>query len=131
MKSLAILLLFNALGVAAQAETVPLTRTVVVEGRSLLASSFSQTLYVFDPDLKAGKSVCTGVCAEKWPPYTVTADEASKVSPPFSTQIRDNGLLQVTYEQRPIYLFHLDRAVGEIKGEGLGGVWHTIEATEK
>ena len=41
-----------------------------------LAHLSGLSLYVFDPDQNSGgKSVCTGTCAEKWPPYILTEGE--------------------------------------------------------
>jgi predicted lipoprotein with Yx(FWY)xxD motif len=112
--------------VGLEAEEVPLTQSVLVDGRPILANSLAQTLYVFDPDQSAGKPTCNATCAEKWPPYILTNQEAATLQAPFAVTPRDNKLSQLTFHGRPVYLFYLDRAMGEVKGNGLGGVWHLI-----
>ena len=94
----------------------------------VLASSFGQTLYTFDPDSSApGSSACSGKCAETWPPITVSAEEVAAVNDSeFGTAARPSGLLQLTYDGKPVYTFNKDRAAGDTKGDGLGGVWHII-----
>lgn len=100
----------------------PLVRSVEVGCREVLANSFSQTLYVFDPDLGAEKPKCNGTCAEIWPPYLISPVEASQLSAPLSYVARESGRIQLTYQGRPVYLFHLDRTPGDLKGDGLGNV---------
>jgi predicted lipoprotein with Yx(FWY)xxD motif len=89
----------------------------------ILVNSFGQALYVFDPD-GTGTPKCAADCAEKWPPLLVSADEAKQLKEPLGSVERTNGLIQVTFKGRPLYTFFLDRKVGDIKGDGLGNVWH-------
>lgn len=98
--------------------------------RTLLANSIGQTLYGFDPDLGADQPKCNGTCAEVWPPFLINSEEASHLASPLSSVVRESGRIQLTYQGRPVYLFSLDRASGEKKGDGLGGVWHVIDAQE-
>ena len=106
---------------------VALLKSVIVQGQALLASSFAQTLYVFDPDQAAAKPSCAGTCAEKCPPLILSDAEGKTLRAPYAVVARDNGLNQVTYQGRPVYTFFLDRVPGDIKGDGLGGVWHIIK----
>lgn len=94
----------------------------------ILANSFSQTLYTFDMD-SADASACNGKCAEVWPPITLTPDEVAALAgnPDLGVIARTSGLSQLTFKGQPVYLFHLDRVVGDIKGDGVGGVWHIIK----
>jgi predicted lipoprotein with Yx(FWY)xxD motif len=94
----------------------------------VIGDSFKRTLYSFDPDSGApGSSACNGKCAEVWPPVTVTADEVKALNDPeFGTVKRTSGLLQLTYNGKPMYTFNMDRNPGDIKGDGLGGVWHIL-----
>ena len=96
------------------------------EGEVLLTDQFQRTLYVFDRDMGQAQSVCTGGCAETWPPYIVDAQEAAALTAPLGTLARGNGL-QLTYAGRPVYTFAFDRMIGDDHGDGLGGVWHYIE----
>ena len=97
------------------------------EAEVLVADTFGRTLYVFDIDLGSNSSKCNADCAEVWPPYIVTADEAAALKAPLATVSRANKKLQLTYEGRPVYTYTLDRELGGDKGDGLGGVWHYIE----
>lgn len=132
MKTYMMFLGLMTLGVAGLASggesKSPLIREVYIDGqKEILADSFSRTLYVFDPDQGSEKPVCIGVCAEKWPPYALTAAEAASLQAPLGSIAREGGLTQLTYNGRPVYTFFLDRVVSDIKGDGLGGVWHLIE----
>lgn len=99
-----------------------------VEQEALVADSFGKTLYVFDPDQGQAAPKCAGDCAEVWPPYLVNAGDAAGLIPPLATIDRANGKKQLTYKGRPVYTYIFDRTVGDDKGDGLGGVWHYIEA---
>lgn len=104
---------------------------VNAEGDSLLADSFSKTLYVFDPDVGNPNPVCVGDCAEVWPPYIVTAEEAATLlHGPLATVERANKKLQLTYNGRPVYTYIFDRKKGDDLGDGFGGVWHYLEVED-
>ena len=47
----------------------------------------------------------------------------------FGTITRANGMLQATYKGHPLYLYAGDMAPGQVKGNGLGGVWHVLRVT--
>jgi predicted lipoprotein with Yx(FWY)xxD motif len=42
---------------------------------------------------------------------------------------RDDGALQVTYEDRPLYYFINDAAPGDLNGEGVNDVWYLVPVT--
>jgi Secreted repeat of unknown function len=44
----------------------------------------------------------------------------------FGTISRAGGVLQATYKGHPLYLYAGDTAPGQVKGNGLGGVWHAL-----
>ncbi len=84
------------------------------------------TLYVFDNDQTVpGTSQCNDGCAASWPPVLVTDGEASGVIN-LSVITRADGSKQAAYNGRPLYFYVGDTAVGEINGEGAGGVWWTV-----
>lgn len=97
------------------------------EQEVLVADSFQRTLYVFDLDVGASAPKCSASCAEVWPPYIVSAEEALDLKAPLATIERDNKKLQLTYDGRPVYTYTFEREVGGDKGDGIGGVWHYIE----
>lgn len=119
----------------AQALVSPTKSLVTVnqndEKENLLGDSFSRTLYVFDPDQGSNTSVCTGDCAEVWPPYIISSAEAKVLVAPLGSVVRANKKLQLTYNGRPLYTYMLDREVGQDLGDGIGNVWHYIEVTAK
>lgn len=109
-------------------DETPLTTVVTNdEGEHLLANSSGNTLYVFDLDLNKPTSVCNGDCAEVWPPYILTVDEAATLKAPFASVARANKKLQLTYNDRPVYTYAFDRGEAADSGDGVGGVWHYIE----
>lgn len=97
------------------------------EKEVLLADSFQRTLYIFDVDNGSGTSKCTADCAEVWPPYIISADEAKGLQAPFSAVTRANKKLQLAFDGHPLYTYMLDRMVGDDHGDGIGGVWHYIQ----
>jgi predicted lipoprotein with Yx(FWY)xxD motif len=110
------------------ADPVPLTTTVTNDQKEVLvADSFGRTLYTFDLDTGATASQCNGACAEVWPPYLISADEAATLTAPLGALARANKKMQLTYNGSPVYTYMLDRFVTDEKGDGLGGVWHYIE----
>ena len=97
------------------------------EKEVIITDEYDRTLYVFDNDLKQKTSMCNANCAETWPPYIVTAAEATTLKAPLGVLARANKSLQLTYMGRPLYLYAFDRVVGNDTGDGIGGVWHYIE----
>lgn len=99
----------------------PRLLTIVdTEAGLVLADQSDMTAYTFDNDT-AGQSNCNGQCAIVWPPILTTKDT---LSAPFGVTIRANGDRQVTFNGSPLYLYKNDAAPGDIKGDGVGGIWH-------
>jgi predicted lipoprotein with Yx(FWY)xxD motif len=82
------------------------------------------TLYIFDND-KAGTSACYDACAAKWPPYLGKAD--AKLTEGWTLISRTDGTKQWAYDGKPVYFFAGDKKPGEMKGDGMGGLWHVIK----
>jgi predicted lipoprotein with Yx(FWY)xxD motif len=83
------------------------------------------TVYVFDPDQGAPAPVCEGGCAAAWPPVILTSQEESGLSQIGLGSIkRNDGQIQLTFQGRPVYTFASDKVPGDVKGDGLGNVWH-------
>ena len=105
----------------------PLTTIVMNdESESLLADSNGKTLYVFDADLNQAMPTCVGDCAEQWPPYILTTDEATNLVAPLGKIMRANHKMQLTYNGRAVYTYGFDRIRGDDMGDGIGNVWHYI-----
>lgn len=84
------------------------------------------TLYVFDNDLASpGTSVCNDDCETTWPPVLVEDLEASGVNG-LTTITRNDGSIQATHNNRPLYFYVGDSHPDDINGEGAGGVWWLV-----
>jgi predicted lipoprotein with Yx(FWY)xxD motif len=98
-----------------------------------LAAITGHTLYMFTSD-KARQSACGGTCANVWLPLLTsgrpTAARGSGVSGKLLGTIkRGGGVLQVSYNGHPLYLFAGDKRPGQITGEGAkqyGGRWYIV-----
>ncbi|UJW83876.1 COG4315 family predicted lipoprotein [Devosia sp. SL43] len=94
-----------------------------IGGKMVLTDTNGMTLYTFDKDTNGdGKSVCNGDCAVKWPP--LMADAAAAADGDFTVVTRDDGSKMWAYKGWPLYYWYEDVAAGDIKGDGVGGVWH-------
>ena len=40
---------------------------------------------------------------------------------------RDDGTKMWGYKGKPVYYFKDDKAPGDVKGDGVGGVWHAAK----
>ncbi len=95
-----------------------------------LVTSDGMTLYFFAMDMD-GKSTCYGMCAERWPVYS----PSSLVVPStlnitdFSYIIRDDGMTQLVYKGRPLYLWINDQARGDTTGHGVNNIWFVASVT--
>jgi predicted lipoprotein with Yx(FWY)xxD motif len=94
---------------------------------TILVNAQGFTLYSFAKDTSTS-SACSGACAAAWPPVIGTPVAASGVtlSGKLGTIKRSDGTLQATYDGHPLYTFAGDSAPGQVKGNGLNGLWHAI-----
>ena len=98
--------------------------TVLVNGQGL-------TVYWFAAD-HGTTSACTGACAAAWPPVTGTPQAAAGVSltGTLGTITRAGGVKQATYNGHPLYTFQVDKAPGQVNGNGVnafGALWYAIK----
>ncbi len=97
---------------------------------NFLVDGAGMTLYLFTND-PAGTSTCNVGCVDTWPPlldtdggFTVQGD----LDPTdYSVITRDDGTTQITYQFGPLYYYSGDSAPGDRNGEGIGGVWFSVE----
>lgn len=101
----------------------PLTEITLADGRVVVADKNGRVAYTFDAD-DVEVSNCYDSCAVAWPPILVKSAEG--IIAPMGVTARKDGKLQVTLDSAPLYYFVGDKAPGDIKGEGIGGVWHLI-----
>jgi predicted lipoprotein with Yx(FWY)xxD motif len=97
----------------------------------ILVDSKGRTIYLFKKD-QGAKSVCTGVCANDWPPVRAsgkpTVGGGTNASMVAITR-RSDGARQVTYHGHPLYLYEGDHKPGETNGQGLtafGAGWYAL-----
>ncbi len=90
---------------------------------AILVNANGMTIYFNDRD-GASLPSCTGDCAEKWPPFAPAAGESPNAT--FSIIEREDGLQQWAYQKVPMYLFHEDEALGDIKGNLIANDWRTF-----
>ncbi len=93
-----------------------------------LTDGTNRTLYAFANDTKDASN-CSGSCVQNWPPFTAQgqpqADTGINASL-LGTITRADGATQVTYDGHPLYYFVGDKNPGDIKGQGINGVWHVL-----
>jgi predicted lipoprotein with Yx(FWY)xxD motif len=102
----------------------PLTEIKIADGRDIVAHPSGRVVYTFDPDT-TNVSNCYDACARTWPP--VIMQSAAGLQAPMGVTKRKTGELQLTMEGNPLYFYIGDSAAGDIKGDGLGNVWHIIQ----
>ena len=91
----------------------------------VMADHKGMTLYTFDKDTTAGKSVCTGECAEYWPPFK--AEAGAKAEGDWTIVTRDDGTMQWAYKGKPLYYFKKDAKPGDKTGDKVKDVWHVLQ----
>ncbi|GAD00186.1 family 31 carbohydrate-binding protein [Agarivorans albus] len=109
-------------------DTVTLVNDPVLGNYLSAGSDASQpglTLYTFDVD-NAGASQCNGNCATTWPPFIVNS--ASEIKAPsgvsgLGVSARQDGSLQLTLNNEPLYYFSGDNNLGDTSGHGINSVW--------
>lgn len=88
-----------------------------------LTGASGKAIYLWVAD-SHNKSVCTGACAQAWPPVTVKSTPTASggaVSSDLGTISRSNGIKQVTYQGHPLYYYVGDTHSGTITGQGSNG----------
>lgn len=96
--------------------------TIVVDGTGM-------TVYVFDKDTAgSGTSACTGACQVTWPAVTTssTTPTVTGVTGKIATITTSDGKNQVTLNGLPLYYFVNDAAAGDVKGQGVQGIWWVV-----
>jgi len=93
-----------------------------------LTDDAGRTLYAFDND-KKDTSACTGGCLQNWPPFIVrsTPQAGDRINASLiATFTRSEGTTQAEYDGHPLYYYSGDKSPGDIKGHGVGNVWHVL-----
>ncbi len=115
---------------AARATTSSITLRTSPYGR-ILFDGRGRALYAFTRDA-GSRSRCTGTCAERWPPFLVSARPsagAAVTARLIGTTRRADGRLQATYGGRPLYYYVADRRPGQVLCQNVlefGGLWLVV-----
>jgi predicted lipoprotein with Yx(FWY)xxD motif len=114
---------------------VPAKRARIVAAESdlgrILFDANGQVVYVFEIDGRDESNCTSAECVKAWPPVLTEAQPSagSGVDADLLGTIRlDDGMLQVTYDGRPLY-FYEHEAPGEIKCHNVdlhGGLWWVV-----
>lgn len=97
------------------------------QGTQYITDQQGFTLYSYDND-KNGISNCYGQCALSWQPYLYS--EGANLREGWGTLRREDGTVQWTYNNKPLYKWVGDARVGDRYGDGLGGIWHMVERVQ-
>jgi predicted lipoprotein with Yx(FWY)xxD motif len=96
----------------------------------ILVDGNGMTLYLYKPD-SPNQSVCTGGCAQAWPPLIAksgeTATAGAGVTGSLTTFARADGSMQVAYNGTPLYYYIKDTKAGDTTGQGVGGIWFVLK----
>jgi predicted lipoprotein with Yx(FWY)xxD motif len=96
----------------------------ISKSNGVLVNKAGMTLYTFDKDVAySGKSACNGQCAVLWPALAA-GDGAT--SAPYSVVMREDGVRQLAYKGKPLYLYSADTEAGERKGDNFKNIWHVV-----
>jgi predicted lipoprotein with Yx(FWY)xxD motif len=108
----------------AASDNIYLVKTDVTKG-AYLADFQGMTLYTYDKDT-TGVSNCYNGCVKAWPAYTSGATAQSQFPANISVVTRTDGTKQFAWKGMPLYYYAADAKVGDITGDGFGGVWHIV-----
>jgi len=105
------------------------TATNSTIGQQILVDSSGRTVYLFMPDGSSKTTTVPAAIRANWPPVKSTATptvgaglDQSKVA----ADMQADGSDQVAYGGHLLYTFAGDKAAGDAKGQGLGGVWYVL-----
>lgn len=87
------------------------------------------TLYVFDKDT-TGVSNCAGSCAAIWPAYSSGATAQGTFPDHIGLITRADGKMQFAWDGKPLYYYAPDKVAGDLKGDGVDGIWHIVAPTK-
>jgi predicted lipoprotein with Yx(FWY)xxD motif len=99
-----------------------------------LAGPNGKTLYVLTNDQNGTSTCTTGPCSRAW--GALVSDPSNLQIAPgitgnFGITIWGDGTQQVTHNGQPLYFYSKDRAAGDARGEGAGGVWCIAQITAR
>ena len=101
----------------------------------ILVDGAGMTLYLITNDEHdGGTTACTGGCRTAWPPLLTDGDVTAGTgvdADQVTSFEREDGGTQVAFHGWPLYYFATDMAVGDVGGQGRGGVWWVVSPAGK
>lgn len=101
--------------------------TVNSKATTILTNTQGMTLYYRTSD--TATSVCSGGCAQIWPPILFSGSGAPGSTDSLSgtlTVIANTNGQQVEYNGHPLYTYTGDTAPGQMNGQGFMGIWFVV-----
>jgi predicted lipoprotein with Yx(FWY)xxD motif len=94
----------------------------------LIDADTGLTLYQFSKDA-TDVSNCSGSCVQNWPVFNVDKIVAPSFvdTTGFGHIVREDKNAQTTFKHLPLYLYVQDKVMGDMKGQGFGGFWSTVD----
>lgn len=109
-------------------QTIHVSTAKVPHVGTVLTTGSGLTLYRFTQN-PVGASMCTGVCAQIWPPY-LASKGAHIVGPKgvkgLSLMNVGGGRWQVAFHRVALYRFEGDTKRGQAKGQGVENAWYAV-----
>jgi predicted lipoprotein with Yx(FWY)xxD motif len=107
--------------VALSVNTHPVLGDIVTDSDGL-------TLYIFSNDTP-GVSNCSGGCLSAWPPVLAALGATGgDITGDLGVITREDGDVQVTLNDLPLYYYRDDTTAGDANGQALGNVWWVVGA---
>jgi predicted lipoprotein with Yx(FWY)xxD motif len=111
---------------ASSSGAVVQTASATIAGKSVMILTNSQGLTLYYRTSDTATSVCTGGCAQAWPPLLSSGSgtpTSSSTLPGTLAVLNDANGAQVTYQGHPLYTFASDTKPGQTTGQGIAGIW--------
>lgn len=102
------------------------TASATVDGKSVTILTNSKGMTLYYRTIDTATSVCSGGCAQAWPPLLFSGSGTPSSSTPLPgtlSVVNDPNGAQVAYQGHPLYTFASDTAPGQTSGEKVAGVW--------
>lgn len=107
-------------------EANPVIETADSDLGTILVDDAGLTLYVFTQD-SPGESVCVAECLEAWQVVEGEPTAGDGVDSSLLGSIeRDDGTVQATYAESPLYSYIDDFRPGDLVGQDVGQVWYVV-----
>ncbi|GAA4238223.1 SCO0930 family lipoprotein [Actinomadura meridiana] len=101
----------------------------------ILTDGKGRTLYRFDKDTpKPPTTTCFSACKKAWPPAVFKGWKKLRLEGVDRKRVdfierKDDGKCQLTINGWPMYYYEKDERPGDVKGQGVGGVWWATTPT--